>query len=458
MKRLTAVMVLVCMFFLLVMPVGAAEVEGTASYSGFMRYHHVSSGGNFRGDLSFPRSANSSILRDINADAEVVDLDVEVVNVPPSVGVVVSGVVGVYFSYAYTVANGVTTMRRVDTDETLTESAYSSSVNETMVFDFYDRNGDLFPADIKSFEAQRIAPYKTVTVNVSSRVSLDEGQSVTGFYYSPSSVYCLSTQFAPQYVKLWFPSLSVIATQSSMELDALENMASQITQQNRILEAMQGDIIALLQQISNKVSTEETLRLATQYLLEISAYSQQISSDLQSVYTLLSTYLHYLQQIAETADDIYAELQAFHDDFLLKLDLLISTIMTESDDIQATMDRIYQQLIAYLDATYTEAINPEYEDSRLELDQGIQDNHAIEQQWTGSLSDAWTAMNIQSHSFDAGITSGFMWVSSWFSNIYNAAGIYGAVLILPLLVGICKLLLGMFRFAGHGSREEDDDA
>lgn len=97
-------------------------------------------------------------------------------------------------------------------------------------------------------------------------------------------------------------------------------------------------------------------------------------------------------------------------------------------------------------------VDPNFGDRNEEFNQGIEDSESIEQEWTGSLSDAWAQTGIDDFAFDAGYTSAFMWVSSWFSTFFNAFGSYAQILLFPAIVGLCMLLLGMFRSGRLGGR------
>lgn len=55
-----------------------------------------------------------------------------------------------------------------------------------------------------------------------------------------------------------------------------------------------------------------------------------LDGNVSTLVALATQYLHYLESIATTSEDILAELQSFHADFITKLDLLTSTIVTES--------------------------------------------------------------------------------------------------------------------------------
>lgn len=351
------------------------------------------------------------------------------------------GTVGVYFSWA--AASSLSgTFREIDQVYNYTYSLGNTSTftgtTTATSFNFsppatpmvYPSNGQQFSIRIPDVDS-----LTSLSVNLAYNAPVftpDAGNVPYDFYF-------------------YVPSASLIYTQSSAQLDSLENIADEIAAGNAIAQAMYGDIMEALNAISG--DTE----LMASYINDCLTYLASIENKTLNIYNLCASYLYNLADIAQTADDIEAELESFHSDFMSKMDLLIGTITSESDDIQATMDRIYEQMIAWLETNFKEAISPEFEGSNSDLNHGIQNNDAIEQEWTGSLSDTWSAMHIADFTFDSSFTSGFMWVSGWFSNIYNSLGLYGSIVILPLIIGICKLLLGYFRFAGHGHSKGGGD-
>ena len=448
MKRIVPLLVLaslVCTLFLV--PVGAVDVTGSATFE--VRYNDRNQAPTFRAvasGISIPRAGVTNESFSISDDdSSVYTLSIESVDTGAG-NLGAQGAVGIYFSFYWNIYGTV--------------SSVSGSSNVTRGWSpyYYNENGQ--QVSITDFEVTTSAAVDNKSTNIyafSANVPLDGGGTLTRFQALRPS-YDYAGYYTTVYgdgtaLVLYVPSFSIVATEASADLEALENIADQISQNNAIMQAMYGDIMSALNAILEKTgSLEAAQEVANSYILQVVQQLQQLNSTSSSIYTLLSTYLHYLQQIAQTAEDIKAELAAFHSDFMTKLDLLISTVSQESDDIQAKMEEIYEQLQAWLDSQFEQAIDEDFEQGNADLEQGIQNNDQIEQQWTGSLSDAWAQTGIDDFEFDAGFTSAFMWVSGWFSTFFNAFGVYSQILLFPAILGLAMLLLGMFRSGRLGSR------
>lgn len=438
-KRLISLSVIVAaLLAMLVVPTSAAEASGNLDCSFFISPLSTTRSTSF----SFPRVGGSSPVTsysfassDFPSDLRVglrlyrfslSDLDV-----------VPGGSIGFYLSYGY------------GSDASFTSSSTSQSLSITYQTADTSQYTDVVATTSFNFVSDSFY-YLTEGQRLSFRI--DDVDSLISLSGSHAGGWTYLTFDSLDSVFLYFfvPSVSLVYTETSAELDSLESIADQIAAGNDLAQAMYGDIMKALNAIAG--DTELMASLINDCMIYLASLEQSTTA----IYQLCNLYLSNLARIAATADDINAELQSFHTDFISKLDLLIATISSESDDIQAAMDRIYEQLIAWLETNFSSAINPGFDDANTDLSQGIQNNDQIEQQWTGSLSDSWQAMNLDSFSFDASLTSGFMFTSAWLTNFYNSLGLYGAVLILPLIVGICKLLLGFYRFSGHGGRGDDD--
>ena len=448
MKRIVPLLVLaslVCSLFLV--PVGAVDVTGSATFE--VRYNDRNQAPAFRAvasGISIPRAGVTNESFSISDDdSSVYTLSIESVDTGAG-NLGAQGAVGVYFSFYWNIRGTVSSVEG------------ASYVTRGWSPYYYNENGQ--QVSISDFEVTTSAAVDNKSTNIyvfSANVPLDGGGTLTRFQalrpsYDSSGYYTTVYGDGTALV-LYVPSFSIVATEASADLEALENIADQISQNNAIMQAMYGDIMSALNAILEKTgSLEAAQEVANAYILQVVQQLQQLNSTSSSIYTLLSTYLHYLQQIAQTAEDIKAELAAFHSDFMTKLDLLISTVSQESDDIQAKMEEIYEQLQAWLDSQFEQAIDDDFEQGNTDLEQGIQNNDQIEQQWTGSLSDAWAQTGIDDFAFDAGFTSAFMWVSGWFSTFFNAFGVYSQILLFPAILGLAMLLLGMFRSGRLGSR------
>lgn len=88
---------------------------------------------------------------------------------------------------------------------------------------------------------------------------------------------------------------------------------------------------------------------------------------------------------------------------------------------------------------------------------------SVEAEWTGSMTDNFNSLNIDSFRFDAGLISAFTLVSNLFSRIWAAMGDFAILYTFPLYLGIVLLLIGRIsKFAGGqssaSSKRGDDDA
>lgn len=104
----------------------------------------------------------------------------------------------------------------------------------------------------------------------------------------------------------------IVGVTSSAELDALESMADAIAEQNDILQAMYGDIVAICNSIYQKTGEMvEAQKLANQYFAAMVPILNDIKSLNSSIYSILSTQFAALIAAVETAStDIQAAISA----------------------------------------------------------------------------------------------------------------------------------------------------
>lgn len=250
-------------------------------------------------------------------------------------------------------------------------------------------------------------------------------------------------------------SARILTTETSADTEALESIADSMTQQNEMLQAFYGDIIAILNQIYTRLGDLKTAAdLMNSNLQSIITALGGLNTTASNIYSLLGTYLHYLESIAQTAEDIKTELASFHADFLTYVQLLISTVSSESDDIQAKMEEIYNLLIQYLNTAFGGAVTDEVTEGIEGADNQLDAIEGIESNYTGSLSDKWQSIGISDFTIAPGLLSGVAWVSSWWTNLFEATGDFKVILTLGLFFGVCGLLIGMIsrssRRAGGG--------
>ena len=320
--------------------------------------------------------------------------------------------------------------------------------------------------DVKAFKPDIISSYAATTgYTLSARVVGSEGFAVglPSINYLPGDDKVFTIKVisggSDADIGLMVTSARYVTTDTSAEAGALEDMADQIAQQNEIMQAFYGDIISILQAMDTKLgSLEAAADLTNKYLGSVIGELGRINGRTQRILDLLSTYLHYLEDIAKTAEDIKAELASFHTDFLTYIQLLISTISSESDDIQSKMEEIYSLLIAYLNNAFGSAVTPDVTEGIEGADNQLGAIEGIESQYTGSLSDKWNSIGISDFTLAPGLLSGVAWVSSWWTNFFEATGDFKVVLIMGLFFGVCGLLIGMISRVSRRAGGGEDDA
>lgn len=228
--------------------------------------------------------------------------------------------VGLYFSYYFSFkssakfveyGNPSVSYFKVGGLETSTTSFTYTPVSNVYTFT---------PAATKSSEGVSIVgralategdPLKNVGLYaVSSSGSVGRPQSYVKISSADVFTFCIT-------------NARIVGVTSSAELDALESMASAIAEQNDILQAMYGDIVAICNSIYQKTGEMvEAQKLANQYFAAMVPILNDIKSLNSSIYSLLST------QFAA----------------------LIAAVETASTDIQAAIAAQTAAIIAYLDA------------------------------------------------------------------------------------------------------------
>lgn len=91
------------------------------------------------------------------------------------------------------------------------------------------------------------------------------------------------------------PSFQVITTETSADLEALENIANSLVEQNNILNAMYGDILAVCNSIYARTGDLlETQKQANNYLKSVKSLLSQIKTKTTDIYNLLGTQFQLL--------------------------------------------------------------------------------------------------------------------------------------------------------------------
>lgn len=438
MRRLFTLCAAILICFSLSLPVAAVEASGSADISfttGFVR------------SVNFPRLTNVTSVYDSTGT-----MWIDNINVPPAGALNLSGSVGVYFSY-YTAGNKE--IRYMDGSESIDEFLYVEYITlpNSWSFWYYDSNSSDVPVSssnytIRTFTASNDSyTYKSPGITLSFK--FDVPSPLQGFHID--ALRQLKTRNGTSgSIYAFVPSFSVIATETSGDLSKLEDIADGIAEGNDIAQAMYGDIMSALNSIKGDTSAMAA------YIEEALTSLTQIQVNTSNIYSLCSTYLRYLSDIASSSASIDVELKAYHQDFMDMMETLNSTVVDESENIQAKMEEIYNLLIAYLDSQYAGAINPDLEQSTGDAQTDIDIQHGLEQGFQSNLTESWVDLKLQSFSLGGGYTSAMAWVSSWFTNFYNAMGDYGMIVLLPLFLGIVTMVTGLRRQAfSRGSRAPD---
>ena len=436
--RLLSLSVVVALIVpVLVVPASAASAEGSATVQINYKRHNMTDFAYKKETVTIPRSGDLSILFTIepNVSSGWCEVAPEYFQYESSVSGAVGFYVSMYARSEYQAMQNITAW--VDPSDWLAEYVDNNGVTRT----------------VSTIDVDTFAPTVTnTTVGIAVSFNIDFGDiSVTDLTLKYTALDSSTAQgylYKSNNDRIFFyvPSFTIVAAETSAQLDALEEMADQIAQQNQLLQAMYGDIISLLQSIyTNTGDMEAALNLANQYLVSMSTYLQGILSKTDSIYQIMSTYMHYLQDISETADDIYAEFQSFHSDFLSKMSELVGVIQDESDDIQAKMEDIYQRLIAWLNSQFSSAANPGLSGNSQTVSGNIQQSNTISSQYTGSMTSQFSSLNLGSFAFATNMVTALTFVSTLWTSFYDNAGDYKIIILLPMYIGICLLVVGMAR-------------
>ena len=407
------------------------------------------------GSFSIPRSMSTSIYRFSQSFNQGMKMKPGSFRVD-STELFYSGSIGLYMSFYISSESGY---------YFVSEGSYSSPSSWKVEYYNQDNNvGSLLltDSDISTFTPNIDSnSISTIGYRISCEIPVDEvyGAGRPSFSYIGTSETRLRASGGGSGGVLIFcvPSMSMITNVTSAELEEMESIANGIAQTNNVLSAMYGDIMSVLNSIYQRTGDMlAAQQLTNQYLVSMSNYLQQIAGNTSNIYTLLSTYMHYLQEISETADDIYAELQAFHSTFLLKVMELIGTVQTESDDIQAKMEELYERLEEWLNTAFQDAVNEDLAGEVEGVQGDMSQSESIESGVTGSMSSAFAGLDLSGFSFSSGMIAGISYVSNTWTSFYNSLGDYQIIVLLPLYIGVGLLVLGYsHKIIVHASRKKD---
>ena len=328
--------------------------------------------------------------------------------------------VGLYFSYYFRVDSGVhlveygnpsTAYFKVGGLETSTTSFTYTPVSNVYTFT---------PAAVKFSEGVSIVgralategdPLKNVGLfAVGADGTIGKPQSYISIGDAWSYTFCVT-------------NARIVGTTSSAELDALEDMASAIAEQNDILQAMYGDLVAICNSIYQRTGD----------LLQ----AQQLTNE------YFSQVIPLLNSLKNTTADIYALLQA-------QFNLLISTIETASTDIQGAISAQTAALIAYLDSVFQAGVNPDTAQRTEDIETGLGSLNDGESTYTSAATERYEALTANFSGFEGDTLSGVALVSNLFKQVWDAFGDYNIVYIFPLTFGLSLVFLGrLSRFHQH---------
>lgn len=227
------------------------------------------------------------------------------------------------------------------------------------------------------------------------------------------------------------PSFRVISTETSAELDALQSMADEIAVQSDILNAMYGDLVAVCNSI------------------------YQATQDIKAAQDLANTYLSTIAQYLGSIDNKTSQI---YDLLGVQFQLLISTIQTESDDIQGAIAKQTQDIIAYLDNAYSGSIGqlPGMTDT---LQGNIDNVDAIEDIYISEASTRFNELSSAFTGFSGGTLSGVSLVSTLFTRVWSVFGEWVILYTFPLYLGLALLIIGRLgRSSSRSSSVKDGDA
>lgn len=328
-----------------------------------------------------------------------------------------TGNVGIYFSYFFESESSFTRV-------TPTGKPSISYVNA---------NGGTGTGTVDGF-----SPYEPS----SSAVSTSKGYNVIARYVGteeypisslriewPSST-CLMNGPASSTAFLKVPSFRVISTETSAELDALQSMADEIAAQSDILNAMYGDLVAVCNSI------------------------YQATQDIKVAQDLANTYLSDIARVLGNIDDTTSRIYDLLD---VQFQLLISTIQTESDDIQAAIAKQTQDIIAYLDNAFSGSIGqlPGQTDN---LQGQISNNDTAENNYKSDATTRFNELSATFTGFSGGALSGVTLVSTLFTRVWNALGEWVILYTFPLYLGLALLIIGRLgRYSSRSSSDKDGD-
>lgn len=242
------------------------------------------------------------------------------------------------------------------------------------------------------------------------------------------------------------PTATFVVAEDSGIIEMLEAIASTLIGTNSVLQAFKGEVVNLLNELRTKLGSIEAAEdMANTYLNQISqkldalassqhdysavlsqirsllqsidADTSKLSGDVSDIYALTSAYLHYLTDIADSVDNLDAEMQLLHADLNSKLDQILSILGAELPGSSDTNDKINQGQTA------------------------IEEFDQLEQSYVSSLNTSFDNIDFGT-TFDGGFVDGFTLYRGLFMEFWDALGTYAILYTIPLILGIALLVVG----------------
>lgn len=205
-----------------------------------------------------------------------------------------TGPVKVFISFYPTLGRGTVTEQGNFIDPSTYKVSYLNAYNQEGIVNSFDLEvfastssatgrGYAFEIDYQGSEVNAIRSLQI------TRENWDDCLVVYAPYVDYKGVY-------------YFPSIRVITSEYSAELDSLSNIADEIAAQSDLLLAMKGDIVGILQDIYEMTGDLWIAQdLTNQYLAAMLPLLEDIDQTTTNIYSLLSSQLRALETAIENA-------------------------------------------------------------------------------------------------------------------------------------------------------------
>lgn len=275
-----------------------------------------------------------------------------------------------------------------------------------------------------------------------SALGVKRTSSAAQCYFTPN----VTTNKDQVWYFLHVPSASVVAVDTSDELDALEGMADQIAAQNEILNAMYGDIVSICNQIYQVCGDMvEAQNLTNQYFSQIIPILNSMNATTSNIYALLQN------QFALLLAAIQRESGNLQDVIIDESGNIQTVLRSESEAIQDAIDQAVVDLITYLDSVFQGAVG-ELPDQNETTGNLISDFGGTEQEIGNTLEEAFDQFISAEPVFDNQLIAGFSLINTIFDALWEGIGDFKFVYIFSLTLAIMLLAIGrLSKFAGVGS-------